>query len=309
MTLKFALTIFFIFLDSPKISCNSCNPELSSTSLKKLQINIMFLYLFLGAILISAILFLKFILVNKKSIKNNKSIIFCGTRDSGKTTLLARVVNGKIDNSNNFKTQTSQNFNVHPWRAAESTKTEDPQTFKLIDIPGHERIRIKELEKCISDTKALIFVIDAEKVRDDVRDSAEYFVNILSNPILYPKISSSCKLNILIICNKQDVAMAKSANAIKKMLENEIQILKEIEEKSSQNSAAQLKATSQLDNNDAIDVQKKYIKEIFFRGDKFRFENLEKFDVEFVETSCVQDNDSYSFRSVDDWLKKQTVQV
>jgi len=265
----------------------------------------------LAIILVSSIIFLKLFLANKKSIKNNKSILFCGTKDSGKTTLLARVVNAKVDVS--LKTQTSQLNNIHPWKGTtknnnKNTSEDQSTTFKLIDIPGHERIRTKELEKCISDTKALIFVIDAEKVRDDIRDSAEFLVNILSNPILYPKISSACQLNVLIICNKQDCAMAKSSNAIKKMLENEIEILKEIEGKSSTKSSAQLKATSQLDNDadvTSVDVQKSNIKEIFFSQKKFKFEELEKFQVDFVETSCVQENDSYSFRPVDKWLEKQ----
>lgn len=272
----------------------------------------MMLYVLLTIVLISSIIFLKLFLVNKKSIKNNKSILFCGAKDSGKTTLLARVVNAKVDVS--LKTQTSQLNNIHPWKGTNantnnSTSSEDHSTtFKLIDIPGHERIRTKELEKCISDTKALIFVIDAEKVRDDIRDSAEFLVNILSNPILYPKISNACKLNVLIICNKQDCAMAKSSNAIKKMLENEIEILKEIEGKSSTKSSAQLKATSQLDNDadvTSVDVQKSNIKEIFFSQKKFKFEELVKFQVDFVETSCVQENDSYSFRPVDKWLERQ----
>lgn len=43
----------------------------------------------LGVILVVSILFLKFKVFNSaKSVKYGKSIIFCGSRDSGKTTLL-----------------------------------------------------------------------------------------------------------------------------------------------------------------------------------------------------------------------------
>ena len=50
----------------------------------------------------------------KGSVKNGNTVLICGTRGSGKTSLLTRLVNdGKIDDS--LKTQISQERNIHPF--------------------------------------------------------------------------------------------------------------------------------------------------------------------------------------------------
>jgi len=225
-----------------------------------------------------------------KSVVNGSSIIFCGTIGSGKTSLLSRVVSdGEIDHG--MRTQTSQQENTHPW------KNDD---FKLVDIPGHSRVRFHCLNKFLTTTRALLFLIDTENVRDDIRDSAEYLVSIMADPVLYSRTSEKYKLPILIVCNKQDFAMAKSPTAIQKMLEQEIDTLKMAHKQT-------LKSTAVLDNDeDEQDQKKKNIEKIFFQKSSFKFEDLKNFEVQFTPVSCVQENDAYSFENVKSWLENIT---
>ena len=189
-----------------------------------------------------------------------------------------------------IKTNTSQKENEYPWN----------ENFKLVDIPGHSRVRQQCLSKFLSTTRALLFLIDTETVRDDIRDSAEYLVSLMSNPILYSRTSTKYKLPILIACNKQDHAMAKSASAIRKMLETEIDILKTSHKQT-------LKTTAVLDNEaDELDIAKKNAADIFFTTEKFNFDDLSNFTVEFVPISCVEENDAYSFSQVQNWVNKVT---
>ena len=94
--------------------------------------------------------------------------------------------------------------------------------------------------------------------------------------------------------------MAKSASAIRKMLETEIDILKTSHKQT-------LKTTAVLDNEaDELDIAKKNAADIFFTTEKFNFDDLTNFTVEFVPISCVEENDAYSFSQVQNWVNKVT---
>merc|ERR1712226_1260703 len=252
------------------LACNSCSDiNLNLTNEPK-----MIEFIILGLILIGSLIFLKFsVFKSGGSIKYGKSIIFCGSRDSGKTTLLSGIVNKSVKKAPTLRTQTSQIQNTYPFGLNDS--------YNLVDIPGHERVRMQILEKHIKDTKALIFVIDAENTADDtdndLRDSAEYFINILGNPELYSRTS------------KKD----------------QLQILKDIYSVSSQSSGGvrkQLKNTSTLDNDqEEVDRKSQNINKIFFESEgDFKFEDLDNFNVKFLGTSCV--DEEFDFSGVDIWL-------
>lgn len=46
--------------------------------------------------------------------------------------------------------------------------------LRIIDIPGHERLRGRFYDQYKTTTKGLIFVIDSITVQKDIRDVAEY---------------------------------------------------------------------------------------------------------------------------------------
>ena len=69
-----------------------------------------------------AVAFIAFYLNSQKalkgSVKNGNTVLICGTRGSGKTSLLSRLVNdGGIDDD--LKTQISQQQNSYPWNEYE----------------------------------------------------------------------------------------------------------------------------------------------------------------------------------------------
>ncbi|XP_076285004.1 signal recognition particle receptor subunit beta-like isoform X2 [Lasioglossum baleicum] len=51
-------------------------------------------------------------------------------------------------------------------------------TFKLGDIPGHERLRCRYSNQLKLPAKGLAYAIDSNTCQKDVRDAAEYLYNI-----------------------------------------------------------------------------------------------------------------------------------
>lgn len=89
--------------------------------------------------------------------------------------------------------------------------------FKIIDIPGHERLRDKFFDQYKTLTKGIVFVVDSNTIQQDIRDAAEFLYNILVDST----ILSNCP-NLLILCNKQDHTFSKGASAVKLIFEKEL---------------------------------------------------------------------------------------
>lgn len=90
-------------------------------------------------------------------------------------------------------------------------------SLRIIDIPGHERLRDKFFDQYKPLARGVVFVVDSITIQKDVRDAAEFLYNILSDNVL---LNSGC--SYLILCNKQDHSFAKGANAVKSILEKEL---------------------------------------------------------------------------------------
>lgn len=89
--------------------------------------------------------------------------------------------------------------------------------LQIIDIPGHERLRYKYFDQYKNTTKIVAYVIDSITIQKEIRDVAEFLYNILTDPVI---LKNSTR--IIIICNKQDLPLAKRCNAIKSILEREL---------------------------------------------------------------------------------------
>lgn len=46
-------------------------------------------------------------------------------------------------------------------------------SVKVVDIPGHERLRYKYFDKYKNSAKGLVYVIDSANIQKDIRDVAE----------------------------------------------------------------------------------------------------------------------------------------
>ena len=92
----------------------------------------------------------------------------------------------------------------------------------VIDLPGHERIRYKCLDKQKDSAMGIIYLLDAATITKGIRDATEFLFRILSDPTIY-----SNRTPVLVICNKQDMTMNMSASVIERELAKEIGLLRE----------------------------------------------------------------------------------
>ena len=92
----------------------------------------------------------------------------------------------------------------------------------VLDCPGHERLRIKSLDKQKEKAIGIIYVLDASTITKGIRDATEFLFRILSDPCIHGN-----RIPILIACNKQDLTLAKGAYVIERELAKEIGLLRE----------------------------------------------------------------------------------
>ena len=86
--------------------------------------------------------------------KKRRSILICGPSDSGKTLLFSQLVHGK-----QIDTYTSMQENFGILDLAESRK----KPVDVLDLPGHERLRLRCLEQHKSSALGIVYVLDACK--------------------------------------------------------------------------------------------------------------------------------------------------
>ena len=97
-----------------------------------------------------------------------------------------------------------------------------PKNHKIVDLPGHERIRYKCLDQQKDSAIGIIYLLDASTISKRIQDATEFLFQILSDPTIH-----SNRTPVLVICNKQDMALNKSASVIERELVKEISLLRE----------------------------------------------------------------------------------
>ncbi|XP_051164410.1 signal recognition particle receptor subunit beta [Leptopilina boulardi] len=213
-------------------------------------------------------LFLVTLWRRRKSAGN--SILITGLSDAGKTILFSRLLDSKL-----ISTYTSVKENT-------GDIVINNHSLRIVDIPGHERLRYKYFDKYKSSARALVYVIDAVTLQKDIRDVAEFLYSLLSI------ININRHIPILILCNKQDQTMAKGWRVIKTLLEKEINLLR-------------LTKSSQLESIDDSSSNA-FLGKI---GIDFEFIHL-NMNVQFAEC-CAFNKDSDSIADIQElnmWLKK-----
>ncbi|XP_029035704.2 signal recognition particle receptor subunit beta [Osmia bicornis bicornis] len=217
------------------------------------------------AIIVTIVLFA--IWRRRRSIGNN--ILLTGLSDAGKTLIYARLLCSKF-----IKTHTSVKENT-------GDIIINNHSLKIVDIPGHERLRYKYFDQFKLSAKGLVYVIDSVTFQKDIRDVAEFLYNLLSDTGIQKK-------SVLILCNKQDQTMAKGSTVIKALLEKEINLLR-------------MTKTSQLEATDASSTN------VFLgkQGKDFDFSHLDT-NIEFAECSAFnKDPDTAAdIEQLNSWLKR-----
>ncbi|XP_055609295.1 signal recognition particle receptor subunit beta [Uranotaenia lowii] len=195
----------------PKMAVPESNGDLDTTPI------------FLAILVILITILLLWVWKKKRTVRSD--VLLAGLCDSGKTLLFSRLI---FDDEK--ETFTSIKENVGHLATAKGE-------IRLVDIPGHERLRGKFFDQYKSLAKAVVYVVDSVTVQKDIRDVADFLYTILAD-----KAISS--LPVVILCNKQDEALAKGDGVIKSLLEKEINLVR-------QTRTSQLESVDQQ-NADAV---------------------------------------------------------
>ncbi|KAJ8945040.1 hypothetical protein NQ318_019035 [Aromia moschata] len=169
----------------------------------------------------------------RRSKSTRRGILLTGLCNSGKTLIYSQLLHNK-----NVQTHTSIVENTGNYLI-------NNDVLKVVDIPGHERLRNKFFEQYKDIAKGLVFVVDSATIQQDIRDAAEFLYNILVDPV----IVNNCP-NLLILCNKQDQTLAKGATAVKSIFEKELNTLRITKSKQLESVDPKAKKTAILGNID-----------------------------------------------------------
>ncbi|XP_029069748.1 signal recognition particle receptor subunit beta isoform X1 [Monodon monoceros] len=139
----------------------------------------------LVAVLLTLV-FWKFIRSRRSS---QRAVLLVGLCDSGKTLLFVRLLTGLYRDTQTSITDSSAAYRVNNNRGTSLT---------LIDLPGHESLRLQFLERFKASARAIVFVVDSAAFQREVKDVAEFLYQVLLDSIGLKNTPS-----FLIACNKQ----------------------------------------------------------------------------------------------------------
>nr|XP_014087185.1 signal recognition particle receptor subunit beta [Bactrocera oleae] len=175
--------------------------ENTTSKVSELNMTTILVAAVLGFIVMAIILLLR-----RRSL-GRRDFILTGLSESGKSAIFMQMMHKKFPD-----TFTSITENVGEYRSGR-------MSGRLVDIPGHYRVRDKCFDQYKRTAKGLIFVVDSVTVQKDVRDVADALYSVLADPA-----TQSCPF--LVLCNKQDLSTAKGAQVIKSVLEKEMNIVR-----------------------------------------------------------------------------------
>lgn len=207
------------------------------------------------------------------SSSSGKSVLLIGLPDAGKTVLYSRLSTGSF-----VRTVTSMKANEAEFNVGK-------RTYHLVDLPGYDRLRIKYWDDHKKNAKGIVFVVDSLLFLSNIRDVADFLYTVLADPIVQKR-----RVPILVACNKQDEAKAKSAKVIQNQLEKELNNIRDTR-------GAALGSTDA--NSDDVSAK------VIGNPDRdFRYSDLNT-PIEFTDVYCVEkgDNDG-DLENVWSWLKK-----
>ncbi|TKC43277.1 hypothetical protein EI555_014108 [Monodon monoceros] len=149
----------------------------------------------LVAVLLTLV-FWKFIRSRRSS---QRAVLLVGLCDSGKTLLFVRLLTGLYRDTQTSITDSSAAYRVNNNRGTSLT---------LIDLPGHESLRLQFLERFKASARAIVFVVDSAAFQREVKDVAEFLYQVLLDSIGLKNTPS-----FLIACNKQGTIMFSGNNS------------------------------------------------------------------------------------------------
>ncbi|XP_062550780.1 signal recognition particle receptor subunit beta [Armigeres subalbatus] len=162
--------------------------------------------IFLAVLVVLITLMLLYVWKKKRTARSD--VLLMGLCDSGKTLLFSHLI---LDDEKETFTSIKENLGYLTTSSGE---------LRLVDVPGHERLRGKFFDQYKNLSKAIVFVIDSVTVQKDIRDVADFLYTILAD-------KATTNLPVIILCNKQDETLAKGEGVIKSLLEKEINLVRQ----------------------------------------------------------------------------------
>ncbi|KAI9294448.1 P-loop containing nucleoside triphosphate hydrolase protein [Neoconidiobolus thromboides FSU 785] len=211
-------------------------------------------------LVVGVLVYLKF---NNKLLNERDAFILTGLSNSGKTTLFTLLRTGLM-----LPTHTSLKSNealVRPVDEEGEPLTE--KMMKIIDVPGHDKLRAQLINKYENSIKGIVFMIDAFSATRNIIKVSEALYDILSQPFV---IENS--LPILIIANKSDLATSISIPRLKSLLESEI-------DKQRESKSSSLMESLGEENEEQSNVF------LGYENKKFEFTDLNTNSVDFLSLS------------------------
>nr|XP_053634963.1 signal recognition particle receptor subunit beta-like [Cherax quadricarinatus] len=203
-----------------------------------------------------------------RATSKRRAVLLMGLCESGKTQLFSQLCYG------------TDVISVTSIKESVGEYVTGKKSLPVYDLPGHERIRFAAFEKVKKLARGIIFVLDSATAQKDVRDVAEFLYTILCDGIVQSKVS-----RVLVVCNKQDLKLARAAPLIQKTLEKEMNLLRVT-------SANQLQSVGEGSNNNSF---------LGRQGQDFEFSHLGPLKVEFVEAVA---KGGENLGSVTSWLRQ-----
>uniref|UniRef100_A0A6A7FR48 Signal recognition particle receptor subunit beta n=2 Tax=Hirondellea gigas TaxID=1518452 RepID=A0A6A7FR48_9CRUS len=210
-----------------------------------------------------------------KRVGRGRNIVLVGGCEAGKTALLYTLTAGTMP-----LTVTSFKENIASYDTGK-------KKVKMVDVPGHERVRGTVFDRYKEDARAIVFLLDSATLHTNVRDVAEQLFSVLSDTA----VQAAC-CPVAVLCNKQDLELAKAAPIIERALQKEIDVLRE----TSVSRLAPISST--LGKSSSINRSPTSV--LGVAGKPFSFSDLNRTPVTFLEASVLEDK---SLQPLRDWIE------
>ncbi|KAH9952117.1 P-loop containing nucleoside triphosphate hydrolase protein [Amylocystis lapponica] len=217
-----------------------------------------------------AVLFLSIfvVFIRRKTTARGDALLLVGPPDAGKTAILSTLV---------YK----QTLPTHSSMQTNSAVVDLPSSGKvlrLIDIPGHPRIR-DQFRDHMPDAKGIAFVVDASTISRNSAAVAEHLHQILHELTSLPP--SQTPPALLVVAHKSDLLKATAQAAPDQLAINRVRTILERELEKRRASQANGVAVESLGEEGG----ESEMGGLECNGSEFRFANWEGGEVEFVGTS------------------------
>lgn len=234
--------------------------------------------LVLGVLVAFAVVALTILILAVRGGSNKRrGVLLVGLCDAGKSLIYSRLVFKKFALTH---TSIKENDGTYELEGKKAGKT-----LRIIDLPGHERIRVSKFDQYKKAARALVFVVDSLTFQKEIKDVADYLYSILTDPVI-----SSYVPPVLIACNKHDQTMAKGAKVVQAQLEKEMNTVR-------LTKSAALSGTTDSGNNNVY---------LGKRNKPFSFADVKPFRIEFAECSAkgVKDSSDGDLDAIVNWLEQ-----